>query len=154
MSAFCSKAAAEVALEEQVPGAQEGLSERSTPGTCPRGNQELPSGQQLTEPQSQGCVSSSSRAGRIHWVKAVKLLTGAQAAGEQRDSSETHSMCNSHLPDEPFSPSNSCVWANKVCRNLSQRRLTISQGKQHLNILAGLVKVVPALPVGFPSLFY
>lgn len=46
------------------------------------------------------------------------------------------------------------VWANKVCRNLSQRRLTIRQGKQHLNILVGLVKVVSALPVGFPSLFY
>ena len=85
--------------------------------------------------------------------KAGKLLTGAQAAGEPRDSSETHSTCSLHHPDEP-SPSHSYVWANKVCRNLSQRRLTTSQGKQHLHILAGLVKAVPALPVGFPSLFY
>lgn len=73
--------------------------------------------------------------------------TRQQAAGEPRHSSEPHSMCNSHHPASPHG----CVWANKVCRNLSQSRVTIIQGKQHLNILAGLVRVVPALPAGFSS---
>ena len=87
-------------------------------------------------------------------MKAVKLLTGAQAAGEQRDAPETHSICNLHHPDEPSSPSHSHVFGQTRYVEISPREDRISHGKQHLNIFAGLVKVVPALLVGLPSLFY
>lgn len=70
-----------VAPEEHVPGVQQDLSEHFRSGTRPKGNQELLSSQQLTEPQSQGCVSSCSQAGHKDWENTAKLLTGTQAVG-------------------------------------------------------------------------
>lgn len=69
------------------------------------------------------------------------MLREAKGAGEPRDSSETHSMHSLYNPDQPSSNSHLYLSKQYIYRNLPQTRLTISQRKWHLKILAGLVKL-------------
>lgn len=92
---------------EHVPGTWQDLFVRSRSGTHSKGSHELPSSQQVTEPQSQGRASSSFWARHVDWVKAAMLFSRTQAAGELRGSSEVYCTCNLLHLYEPFSPPHS-----------------------------------------------